>query len=102
MQKREKSRGKEIWFQQIFDPKKPLKAVLVYPSAYKVASSSLGFQVVHRMMNRHPFFSCERAVLPNTGIRDGYEDEPISSIETGTPLSGFTLSLLVVPLNWII
>lgn len=40
-----------------------LRCVLVYPSPYPVAMSSLGFQTVYRILNEQPGVACERAVL---------------------------------------
>ncbi len=40
------------------------EVVLCYPNTYRVAASSLGFQVVYRTLNGRPGLSCQRAVLP--------------------------------------
>lgn len=53
---------------------------LCHTAAYPVAMSSLGYQVVYRLLNERPDFTCERAVYP---------DDPAAYHQTRTPL--FTL-----------
>lgn len=67
----------------------PLRIALCYPLPYHAAMSSLGYQVIYRLMNAHEGLSCERVVLPDD-VRAWRErgHEPVS-IETGRPLSQF-------------
>lgn len=67
----------------------PLRVALCYPLPYHAAMSSLGYQVIYRLMNAHEGLSCERVVLPDD-VRAWRErgHEPIS-IESGRPLSEF-------------
>lgn len=69
----------------------PLKIGLCYPNPYRVAMSSLGYQVIYRAFNSRPFVSCERIVLPDDP--DTYRRRRLqpSSLETGRPLSNFDL-----------
>lgn len=63
----------------------PLRIALCYPLPYHAAMSSLGFQVIYRMMNERLGISCERFVLPDD-VRAWKERglTPIS-LETGRP-----------------
>lgn len=74
-----------------FRPEGGLRICLVYPNLYAVAMGNLGFQAVHRYLNQLPGVSCERAVLPEGPDlrRLDRADEPIPSLETGTPLGDF-------------
>jgi radical SAM superfamily enzyme YgiQ (UPF0313 family) len=42
-----------------------LPIALVYPSPYQVGMSSLGFQLIYRLLNERPDTVCERAFLPD-------------------------------------
>lgn len=42
-----------------------LRVALTYPSPYQVGMSSLGFQVIYRLINARPDTVCERAFLPD-------------------------------------
>jgi radical SAM superfamily enzyme YgiQ (UPF0313 family) len=55
---------------------------LVYPSRYSVAMSSLGFQVVYRVMNQLDDTAAERAFLP-----DDDSGAPLLTYEGGRPAS---------------
>jgi len=67
----------------------PLRIALCYPLPYHAAMSSLGFQVIYRLMNEHEGMSCERVVLPDdVGAWRERGHMPIS-IETGRPLAEF-------------
>lgn len=57
----------------------PVRVGLLFPGPYRVAASSLGFQVLHRWLNAHPLIQCERYVLDL--------DEGRRSIEHGLPPS---------------
>lgn len=76
----------------------PLRIALCYPLPYHAAMSSLGFQVIYRLMNERPGICCERVVLPDD-TRSWRERglQPIS-IETGRPLKEF--DLVAVSLTW--
>ncbi len=76
----------------------PLRIALCYPLPYHAAMSSLGFQVIYRMMNERPQIACERVVLPDD-VRLYRERglQPVS-LESGRPLSDF--DLIAVSLTW--
>ncbi len=81
----------EKLLEEVYDPGKPLRAVLIFPSTYRAAAASLGFQIVFRLLNSHPMMSCERAVLPNIDFGKNRADGPLRTIETGTPVNRFRL-----------
>lgn len=53
---------------------------LVYPNVYKVAMTSLGYQILYHLLNEREDTYCERIVYPYT-----------RSIETNSPLSDFNI-----------
>lgn len=60
-----------------------LPVALIYPSAYPVAVSSLGFQLVYSLLNEQEHIVCERFVYPSNG-------EPLRSLESNRPLTDFS------------
>ncbi len=76
----------------------PLRIALCYPLPYHAAMSSLGFQVIYRLMNGRSGISCERVVLPDDV--KSYRDRGLQpvSIETGRALSEF--DLIAVSMTW--
>lgn len=76
----------------------PLRIALCYPLPYHAAMSSLGFQVIYRMMNALSGIACERVVLPDD-VRAWRERglSPIS-LESGRPLAEF--DVLAFSLTW--
>ena len=72
-----------------------VRAVLAYPSPYRVGMSSLGFQQVYRLWNSDPRACCDRAFLPEPGRRAA---GPLVGLETGLPLGGF--HLVGISLAW--
>ena len=59
-----------------------LKAVILYPSSYKVGMSSLGYQWVYHLVLLRPDFHCERAFADSPGSR-------VKTTESGRTLSEF-------------
>ncbi|AGN17176.1 MAG: radical SAM protein [Methanobrevibacter boviskoreani] len=53
---------------------------LVYPNVYKIAMSSLGYQIIYNLLNDRDDCFCERIIFPNT-----------RSIETNSPSSDFNI-----------
>ncbi|HDN80101.1 MAG TPA: radical SAM protein [Chloroflexi bacterium] len=66
---------------------------LVYPNAYYVGMSNLGFQTVYRLFNREPGIVCERAFADET-LRD---KEGFISLESQRPLSDFPVIAFSIP-----
>jgi len=65
--------------------------VLVYPSPYRVAMASLGYQTLYRILNDIPGVCCERAVLE---APDGAK--PLRTLETDRPVRDGTVIALSV------
>jgi len=61
---------------------------LVYPNAYPVGMSNLGFLTVYRLLNRFDQVVCERAFLPSG--EDGRE-RGIKTIESGKSIRDFDI-----------
>ena len=62
---------------------------LIYPNAYAVGMSSLGFQLVYALVNERESLVCERFFLPAP-------NEPLLSVESGRRLADFALVLISV------
>jgi len=62
---------------------------LIYPNSYRIGMSSLGLQLVYRLLNEADRIVCERVFLPETGGR------PVS-IESGRPLDNFPVLLFSI------
>ncbi len=67
----------------------PLRVALVYPSPYRVAMSSLGFQTIYRTLNEREDVVCERSFLPDDPSAYRKFNTPLFSYETQTPVSDF-------------
>ena len=62
------------------------RLALVYPSPYRAAMSSLGYQTIYRRLNAVPGVAADRAVLP-----DGDTDAPLLTLEREQPAGGYPL-----------
>ncbi|HEY3501105.1 MAG TPA: radical SAM protein [Polyangiaceae bacterium] len=69
----------------------PTRVALLYPSPYRVAMSSLGYQSVYRAIQAMPGFACERAFLPDEGDRAGAVVERPRSYEGLRELGEFPI-----------
>jgi len=69
----------------------PFRIGLCYPNPYRVAMSSLGYQVVYRMFNARPGLTAERVVLDDDADAGGRLREAPRSLEAGRLLSDFDL-----------
>ena len=65
----------------------PLRLALVYPSPYRAAMASLGYQTIYRRLNAEPDVAADRAVLPD----DPAEPGPLLTLERELPVSGYPL-----------
>ena len=70
-----------------------LSVCLAYPNTYRTGMSSLGFQTIHALLNRHEGFACERAFLPDPGEEALFVpgSNPLFSLESRKPLADFDL-----------
>lgn len=64
---------------------------LLYPNAYRVGMSNLGFQTLYRILNADDDVVCERAFLPEPEDLEEYRNSqtPLFSLESQKPLSSF-------------
>ncbi|MDL2322190.1 radical SAM protein [Desulfosarcina sp. OttesenSCG-928-B08] len=65
-----------------------IQVALVYPNAYPVGMSNLGFQTVYRLFNELEQVVCERAFLPEPGSEKKHR---ITTLETRRPLNEFDI-----------
>jgi radical SAM superfamily enzyme YgiQ (UPF0313 family) len=73
----------------------PTEVVLCYPNSYRVAGSSLGFQVIYRALNRRDDVACHRAVLPDVALH-GMMPPPVHSLEYGKPIGDYDAVLVSI------
>lgn len=66
---------------------------LVYPNAYHVGMSNLGFQTLYQILNAHDDVVCERAFLPEPEDLQEYcnTQTPLFSLESQKPLFSFDI-----------
>jgi radical SAM family uncharacterized protein len=66
---------------------------LLYPNAYHVGMSNLGFQTLYQILNREGDVVCERAFLPEPEDLQEYRNTqtPLFSLESQKPLSNFDI-----------
>ena len=65
-----------------------IRVALVYPNAYHVGMSNLGFQTVYRLLNYIDHVVCERAFLPE---QDGGKIRRVLTVESQTPIEDFDI-----------
>jgi radical SAM superfamily enzyme YgiQ (UPF0313 family) len=61
------------------------RIALVYPSPYRAAMSSLGYQQIYRTLNTLPGFAADRAMLPER------PEDKLVTLETGAPVGGYPM-----------
>ena len=69
-----------------------VKVALCYPSTYKVAMSSLGYQTIYREINLHPDAAAERVFLPDCPEDYRNSGTPLFTYESETPLAEFPIA----------
>lgn len=64
---------------------------MCFPDTYEVAMSNLGIRILYYMLNGQPSVRCERCFAPWTDYAQYIREkgQPLSSIETRTPLKDF-------------
>jgi len=67
-----------------------LRVALVYPSPYRAAMSSLGYQQIYRTLHSMPGVAADRAMLPDEGEAASGPGHLIT-LETGQPVGGYPL-----------
>ena len=63
------------------------RIALVYPSPYRAAMSSLGYQQIYRALHAMPGVAADRAMLPDPGAPRGRFD----TLETGQPVGSYPM-----------
>ncbi len=64
-----------------------LRVALVYPSPYRAAMSSLGYQQIYRTLHAMPGVAADRAMLPD----EGSPERGLVTLELGQPVGGYPL-----------
>jgi len=63
------------------------RIALVYPSPYRAAMSSLGYQQIYRTLHAMPGVAADRAMLPDPEAREGR----FETLETGRPIGSYPM-----------
>jgi radical SAM superfamily enzyme YgiQ (UPF0313 family) len=63
------------------------RIALVYPSPYRAAMSSLGYQQIYRTLHAMPGVAADRAMLPEDGAREGL----FVTLEEARPVGGYPM-----------
>ncbi|MDB4957035.1 MAG: Radical domain protein [Myxococcales bacterium] len=63
------------------------RIALVYPSPYRAAMSSLGYQQIYRTLHAMPHVAADRAMLPD----EGDHERGLVTLETGQPVGGYPM-----------
>src|SRR5215207_5153181 len=67
------------------------RVALVYPSPYRTAMSSLGYQQIYRILNEQPDLAADRAVLPDDVDAHRKAGAPLLTFEREAPLGNYPL-----------
>lgn len=74
----------------------PYRVALVYPSPYRAAMSSLGYQTIHRILNSLPGVAADRALLPDNVQAYRQTRTPLLTLEREKPVGNYPLVALSV------
>jgi radical SAM superfamily enzyme YgiQ (UPF0313 family) len=69
----------------------PQRIALVYPSPYRAAMSSLGYQAIYGVVNRLPGIAADRAVLPDDVEALRENGLPLLTLERERPVGDYPL-----------
>jgi len=67
------------------------RIALVYPSPYRAAMSSLGYQQIYRVLHAMPGVAADRAMLPDDGDGDAARGGGFVTLETAQPVGGYPM-----------
>jgi radical SAM superfamily enzyme YgiQ (UPF0313 family) len=68
------------------------RIALMYPSPYRAAMSSLGYQQIYRVLHAMPGVAADRAMLPDPGPgADTVRGGAFVTLETGRPVGGYPM-----------
>ncbi len=69
----------------------PARVALVYPSPYRAAMSSLGYQTIYRLVNAEPGLAADRSVLPDDVNAYRSQGAPLLTFEREEPAGNYPL-----------
>jgi radical SAM superfamily enzyme YgiQ (UPF0313 family) len=69
----------------------PQRIALVYPSPYRAAMSSLGYQTIYRRLNEIKTIAADRAVLPDDVAAYRDSGAPLMTLEREEPVGNYPL-----------
>lgn len=69
----------------------PHRVALVYPSPYRAAMSSLGYQTIYRLLNERPDVAADRAMLPDDVAAWRQSATPLFTLEREEPVGNYPL-----------
>lgn len=69
----------------------PTRIALCYPSPYRAATASLGFQQIYRLLNQVPGLAADRAVLPDDAAAARAAGWPLLTLERERPVGEYPL-----------
>lgn len=86
------------WMQELLDAEvgtlyreAPVRVSLIYPSPYRAGMSSLGYQMLYRVINERPDTVAERAFLPDDIAAWRSSRMPLLTFEQGRPVGDANL-----------
>ena len=74
----------------------PHRVALVYPSPYRAAMSSLGYQTIYRLLNEEPEVAADRAMLPDEPAAERRAGRILSTLERDRPVGDYPLVMFSV------
>src|SRR5262245_49420664 len=85
------ARGRALLAEELGTIRKeaPLRVALVYPSPYRAAMSSLGYQAIYRVANRLPGVAADRACLPDDVAEHRRAGAPLLTLEAERPVGDY-------------
>ena len=69
----------------------PTRIALCYPSPYRAAMASLGYQQIYRLLNQVPDLAADRAVLPDDAAAARKAGWPLLTLERERPVGEYPL-----------
>ena len=69
----------------------PVRIALCYPSPYRAAMASLGYQQIYRLLNQVPDLAADRAVLPDDAAAARKAGWPLLTLERERPVGEYPL-----------
>lgn len=85
------ARGRELLAAETGTLRKeaPFRVALLYPSPYRTAMSSLGYQSIYGRLNRLPGVAADRAMLPDDSAAHRQASAPFLTLEAERPVGDY-------------